>query len=142
MPSGLDLADCLGNTYQGLQDSRNPTHQLCLQQHHVAIFLGPNPASSLCFPQQVLPRAESCPHGCCHSWKHLCKRALEVWIAPASPAAHSQPGLEAPQNQWFHLRDTMQPNSIPPALDGPVYQDQAEQDKVYHGLYACVQLFP
>lgn len=49
--------------------------------------------------------SKSCPHGCCHSWKHLCKRALEAWRALVSPAAHSQSGLEAPQNQWFHLRD-------------------------------------
>lgn len=27
-------------------------------------------------------------------------------------------------------------------MDGPVYQDQAEQDKLYHCLYACVKLLP
>lgn len=36
----------------------------------------------------------------------------------------------------------MQPNSILPAMDALVYQDQAEQDKLYHCLYACVKLFP
>lgn len=36
----------------------------------------------------------------------------------------------------------MQPNSITQAIDETVHQVQAEQDKLYHCLYACVKLSP
>lgn len=88
MPSGLALADCLGNTYQGLQALSISAVSPATPCGHV--FMGQS-----CI--QPASHGKSCPHGCCHSWKHLCKRVLEAWIALASLAAHSQPGLEAPQ---------------------------------------------
>lgn len=88
MPSSLALADCLGNTYQGLQPPSTSAVSPATPCGHV--FMGQS-----CI--QPASHGKSCPHGCCHSWKHLCKRVLEAWTALASPAAHSQPGLEAPQ---------------------------------------------
>lgn len=60
--------------------------------------------------QSLLPRASPAQSRALSSWvlpqleAFLCRRAQGAWIALASPAAHSEPGLEAPQKQWFHLR--------------------------------------
>lgn len=36
----------------------------------------------------------------------------------------------------------MQLNSTTPAIDETIHQVQAEQDELYHCLYACIRFFP
>lgn len=72
----------------------------------------------------MLPQLEA-PH---------CRRAPGASVVPGvSPALH---------NKRFHIRSTMQPNSITQATHKTVHQAQREQDKPYHCLYPCIKCSP